>query len=67
MRSARKHIGWAVRGLPGGEDFRARMNRIDDCALQLRALADWFDELADTHRLLPVAPAANDDLLEQQA
>src|SRR5204863_9058761 len=26
VRSARKHIGWAVRTLPGGEAFRARMN-----------------------------------------
>jgi tRNA-dihydrouridine synthase B len=68
VRSARKHIGWAVRGLPGGEHFRARMNLIDDCALQLRALSDWFDELASTHQQLPAAcAAANEDLLEQQA
>jgi tRNA-dihydrouridine synthase len=31
VRSARKHIGWAVRSLPGGESFRAAMNGIDDC------------------------------------
>jgi tRNA-dihydrouridine synthase B len=24
VRSARKHIGWAVRALPGGEAFRTR-------------------------------------------
>jgi tRNA-dihydrouridine synthase B len=24
VRSARKHIGWAVKALPGGEAFRAR-------------------------------------------
>lgn len=65
VRSARKHIGWAVRALPGGEDFRARMNLIDDCAQQLRAVGDWFDELAATHRRLPVA--ANDDFLAQTA
>ncbi len=64
VRSARKHIGWAVRGLPGGEAFRARMNLIDDSAAQLRALEDWFDALADEH---PVLPAANDDLLLEQA
>jgi tRNA-dihydrouridine synthase B len=62
VRSARKHIGWAVRALPGGEAFRADMNLIDDCRQQVRAVADWFDRLADTHRCLPV-PAANDDLL----
>ncbi len=69
VRSARKHIGWAVRALPGGEVFRARMNLIDESAAQLRAVADWFDALAQEHHLLPVASAAaaNDDLIEQQA
>jgi len=62
VRSARKHIGWAVRTLPGGEEFRARMNLIDDCAAQLRAMADWFDALADAHPLLPRGAAANDSL-----
>ena len=67
VRSARKHIGWAVHGLPGGEDFRARMNLIDDCATQLSALTDWFDAFAETHRFLPAVAAANDNILEQQA
>jgi len=31
VRTARKHIGWAVRALPGGEGFRARMNTLDTC------------------------------------
>jgi tRNA-dihydrouridine synthase B len=62
VRSARKHIGWAVRALPGGETFRSRMNLIDDCAQQVRAVADWFDELALQHPLLPrvTSVAAND-------
>ena len=64
-RSARKHIGWAVRGLPGGEAFRARMNLIDDCRAQIDAVGDWFDALADAHRRLPVAMlAANDESAE---
>jgi tRNA-dihydrouridine synthase B len=66
VRSARKHIGWAVRGLPGGEDFRAAMNRIEDCAAQVRALDDWFAALATRHERLPVS-AANEPLLEQMA
>jgi tRNA-dihydrouridine synthase B len=65
VRTARKHIGWAVRALPGGEDFRARMNLIESCEAQLRAVADWFDELADAHHLLPTA--ANEAFLEMQA
>ena len=60
VRSARKHIGWAVRPLPGGEAFRARMNLIEDVNLQVKAVSDWFDELADTHHLLPSASHTND-------
>jgi tRNA-dihydrouridine synthase B len=66
VRSARKHIGWALRGLPGGEDFRAAMNRIEDCAAQVRAVDDWFAALADRHERLPLA-AANEPLLERMA
>jgi tRNA-dihydrouridine synthase B len=54
VRSARKHIGWAVRALPGGELFRARMNTLSRCTDQLTALADWFDALAADHERLPV-------------
>ncbi|RZI75701.1 MAG: tRNA dihydrouridine synthase DusB [Variovorax sp.] len=46
VRTARKHIGWYLRSLPGGETFRAQMNTLDDCAQQLRAVADFFDGLA---------------------
>jgi tRNA-dihydrouridine synthase B len=62
VRSARKHIGWALRELPGGEAFRAEMNLIDDCAAQLRAVGDWFARLAEHHERLPrIAAAANDE------
>jgi tRNA-dihydrouridine synthase B len=68
VRTARKHIGWAVRALPGGEDFRARMNLLDTCDAQVRAVGDWFDALAELHHRLPAtSAAANDDILEQQA
>jgi tRNA-dihydrouridine synthase B len=68
VRTARKHIGWAVRALPGGEAFRSRMNVLETCEEQVRAVADWFDELADAHRRLPLPrAAANDDRIEQQA
>ncbi len=61
VRSARKHIGWAVRTLPDGEAFRARMNLIETCEQQVRAVTDWFDALADTHHLLPATSAAAND------
>ena len=67
VRSARKHIGWALRGLPGGEDFRQQMNGIDDAQQQAAAVADWFDALADRHTLLPTMAAANDGQLARQA
>jgi len=66
VRSARKHIGWAVRALPGGEDFRRAMNGIDDVDAQVAAVAGFFDALAQQHRLLPRA-AANDDLIALEA
>ncbi len=63
VRTARKHIGWAVRGLPGGELFRDEMNLLDSSQAQLHRLGLWFDELADAHHLLPqtrLSAAAND-------
>ena len=64
VRSARKHIGWAVRPLPGGEAFRTAMNAIDDCRAQVAAVTEFFDRLADRHLRLP---AANDGLSEAAA
>ena len=45
-RIARKHIGWAVRGLPGAEDFRAAVVRIERADAQRSAVNDYFDRLA---------------------
>lgn len=45
VRTARKHIGWYVRSLPGAQAFRARMNLIEDCGQQSTAVANYFDEL----------------------
>ena len=68
VRSARKHIGWAVRALPGGEAFRAQMNLLESCETQVQAVTDWFDRLAVRHALLPAATvAANDMFIEKQA
>ncbi|OWQ93969.1 tRNA dihydrouridine synthase DusB [Roseateles aquatilis] len=68
MRSARKHIGWAVRSLPGGEDFRRRMNGLESCDAQVEALTDWLDALAAEHERLPyltVEPGAANDEQDQ--
>ena len=59
VRSARKHIGWYVRSLPGGEAFRERMNTLQGSTEQLAAVADYFDGLAQQMDRLPQArPAA---------
>ena len=43
VRTARKHIGWYVRDLPGGEAFRQEMNRLESTAEQLRAVDSFFE------------------------
>ncbi|MFN4005180.1 MAG: tRNA dihydrouridine synthase DusB [Hylemonella sp.] len=60
VRSARKHIGWYVRTLPGGAALRERINTLEDCRSQWQAVADYFDELATRMDRLPpaCAPAA---------
>jgi tRNA-dihydrouridine synthase B len=60
VRTARKHIGWAVRELPGGEAFRQAMNGLSTCAEQAQATEDFFARLAEDHPLLPWPDAAND-------
>ncbi|MEJ6020838.1 tRNA dihydrouridine synthase DusB [Ramlibacter sp. PS4R-6] len=65
VRSARKHIGWYVRGLPGAEGFRAQMNRIEDCAAQLAAVAGYFDALAASGDRMPQPQGAAGDNEEE--
>jgi tRNA-dihydrouridine synthase B len=53
VRTARKHIGWYVRGLPGGEVFRQDMNAIEETGPQMRAVTEYLDSLAATMDRLP--------------
>ncbi|MEO8279194.1 MAG: tRNA dihydrouridine synthase DusB [Ideonella sp.] len=59
VRTARKHIGWAVRGLPGGLAFRAEMNLLESSAEQMRALQTWCDSLSRRHLQWPAAEPDN--------
>ncbi|MBB3119110.1 tRNA dihydrouridine synthase DusB [Pseudoduganella violacea] len=43
VRTARKHIGWYVRDLAGGEDFRQEMNKLESTTEQLRAVDQFFE------------------------
>ena len=55
VRSARKHIGWYVKSLPGGEAFRTQLNALVDVQAQLGAVSDFFDGLSDTFDRMPGA------------
>jgi tRNA-dihydrouridine synthase B len=55
VRTARKHIGWYVKALPGGADFRSRMNLSENCAQQAKAVADFFDALNERMDRIPVS------------
>lgn len=55
VRSARKHIGWYVKTLPGGEAFRAQMNMLVDAQAQLGAVSDFFDGLGNAADRIPDA------------
>jgi tRNA-dihydrouridine synthase B len=54
VRSARKHIGWYTEDLPGGEDFRDRLNMIESTALQFAAVESYFSKIANEHERLPL-------------
>jgi tRNA-dihydrouridine synthase B len=45
-RVARKHIGWTVRELPGGEGLRAAVNGMTVAHAQRAAVNDYFERLA---------------------
>ena len=46
VRTARKHIGWYVHELAGGDAFRRRMNRLESCDEQLAAVSAFFESQA---------------------
>ncbi len=47
VRSARKHIAWYVKGLPGADVFRQHMNTLDTAEGQTQALSDYLNTLAE--------------------
>ena len=55
VRSARKHIAWYVKGLPGADAFRQHMNTLDSALAQSEALAHYLDTLAELSDRWPSA------------
>ncbi len=64
VRTARKHIAWYLQDLPGSDDFRDRMNLMDDCGQQLLAVAGYFERLNQQMDRLPAARAVERPKLE---
>jgi tRNA-dihydrouridine synthase B len=54
VRSARKHLGWYVRGWPGAEAFRQRINAIESARLQQLALHEYLDQMEALGDRVPV-------------
>ena len=59
VRSARKHVGWYVKLLPGGETFRAQMNALTDAHAQLQAVGDFFDGLSEATDRMPAVDSVD--------
>jgi tRNA-dihydrouridine synthase B len=68
VRSARKHIGWYLRALPGGEDFRAHMNGLESSLAQVAAVEQFLDELNEKMDRIParVMQASNTEEYENK-
>ncbi len=58
VRTARKHIGWYVRDLAGGEAFRQQMNLLESTEQQLRAVDNFFKSQQSFGERLQYRPAS---------
>jgi tRNA-dihydrouridine synthase B len=61
VRTARKHIGWYVADLPGGEEFRQQMNRLESTAEQLAAVDAFLKSQYRYGERLQYRPAQTTD------
>jgi tRNA-dihydrouridine synthase B len=61
VRTARKHIGWYVRELEGGEAFRRQMNLLESTSEQLAAVAAFFETQHRYGERLQYRPASMDE------
>ena len=66
VRSARKHIAWYLRALPGGEALRQKINTTEDCNTQWQAVADYLDALGQQMDRMPMASCVDVDSEEQE-
>jgi tRNA-dihydrouridine synthase B len=58
VRTARKHIGWYVDGLPKAEQLRQEINSSETTIGQMAALTAWFDQFSTNETIEIHATAA---------
>ena len=58
VRTARKHIGWYLEGLPHSEGIRQQINRTETTTDQLSALQNWFEQFSTNETIKAQAIAA---------
>jgi len=64
VRTARKHLAWYVRGLPGAESFRQHMNGLQDVQAQMGAVTQYVDDLNLAMDRLPARDCETRGVLE---
>ncbi len=67
VRVARKHVGWYVRTLPGGQGFRQDFNRLEACEAQIGAVGRYFEWLARRDQYLHCGAIAETPCAESRA
>ncbi len=61
VRSARKHIAWYVKGLPGAEAFRSHLNTLEDSVSQVALVEQFMDQLHTSMDRMPTGAATQDN------
>jgi tRNA-dihydrouridine synthase B len=62
VKTARKHIGWYVNGLPNGVALAGHINQLETTTEQFAAVDHWFLAQADTHADSLAATCDNNEL-----
>ena len=60
LRVARKHISWYTKGLKNSAQFRASMNQIENCELQIAAINFYFEGLKEFSKFIPYDEPENE-------